>query len=84
MNIEQKVKDILFELSGETAIEQETRLQEELALDSLLMVTMLIEIEDVFEIELEESDLNPFDLNTVQDVVDMVAKYCGEEYEESC
>lgn len=84
MNIEQKVKDILFELSGETAIEQETSLQEELALDSLLMVTMLIEIEDVFEIELEESDLNPFDLNTVQDVVDMVAKYCGEEYEESC
>jgi len=56
-------------------------LQGDLALDSLMMVTMLIEIEDVFDIELEETDMNPFDLNTVQSVIDMVAKYCGDENE---
>lgn len=81
MNIEEKVKGILCELSGEESVENTSQLQEDLALDSLMMVTMLIEIEDVFGIELNESDMNPFDLITVQDVIDMVAKYCGDENE---
>ncbi len=76
MNTEEKVKDILFELSGEEEITGEMTLQGNLALDSLLMVTMLVEIEEVFGIELDESDMNPFDLTTVQDVVCMVEKYC--------
>ena len=41
------------------------------------MVTLLVEIEKTFGIELDEADMNPFDLTTVQDVVDMVGKYCG-------
>jgi len=81
MKIEEKVKGILSELSGEKSIENTFQLQGDLALDSLMMVTMLIEIEDVFDIELEETDMNPFDLNTVQSVIDMVAKYCGDENE---
>ncbi len=81
MNIEEKVKGILCELSGEESVENTSQLQEDLALDSLMMVTMLIEIEDVFGIKLNESDMNPFDLITVQDVIDMVAKYCGDENE---
>ena len=81
MNIEEKLKEILCELSGEESVENTSQLQEDLALDSLMMVTILIEIEDVFGIELNESDMNPFDLITVQDVIDMVAKYCGEENE---
>lgn len=81
MKIEEKVKDILCELSGEKTVENTSRLQEDLALDSLMMVTMLIEIEDVFDIELEETDMNPFDLNMVQNVIDLVAKYCGDTNE---
>lgn len=81
MNIEEKVKEILCELSGEDSIENTAALQEELALDSLMLVTLLIEIEEVFAIELDETDMNPFDLITVQDVVDMVAKYVGDEDE---
>ncbi len=81
MNVEKKVKGILCELSGEETIENSSTLQGDLALDSLMMVTMLVEIEEVFSIELDEADLNPFDLNTVQSVVEMVAKYCGDEYE---
>lgn len=77
MNIEEKVKGILCELSGEESVENEFSLQGDLALDSLMMVTMLIEIEEVFGIELDETDMNPFDLNTIQSVIDMVAKYCG-------
>ncbi len=81
MNIEKKVKNILSELSGEEGISNETTLQNDLALDSLSMVTLLVEIEDVFEIQLDEADMNPFDFETVQSVIDMVAKYVGDEYE---
>ena len=81
MNIETKVKEILYELSGEETIENTDHLQGDLALDSLMMVTMLVEIEETFEIELDEADMNPFDLGTVQNVIDMVAKYCGDENE---
>ena len=79
MKIDEKVKEILSELSGEKAVTSETTLQGDLVLDSLLMVALLVEIEEVFEIELDESDMNPFDLTTVQDVVDLVKKYCGGE-----
>ena len=81
MNIETKVKEILCELSGEETIENTDHLQGDLALDSLMMVTMLVEIEETFEIELDEADMNPFDLGTVQNVIDMVSKYCGDENE---
>lgn len=81
MNIETKVKEILYELSGEETIENTDHLQGDLALDSLMMVTMLVEIEATFAIELDEADMNPFDLGTVQNVIDMVAKYCSDENE---
>lgn len=77
MNIEEKVKAILSELSGEDTIDNTSALQNELALDSLMMVTLLMEIEDTFAVELDESDMNPFDLETVQSVIDLVMKYCG-------
>ena len=84
MNIEEKVKEILFELSGEEVIENDYYLQEQLVLDSLAMVALLIEIEETFEIEIDESDMNPFELSTVQNVIDLVAKYCGDENEKTC
>lgn len=79
MNIEGKVKGIISELCGEENIENSMRLQGELSLDSLLMVTLLIEIEEKFEITLGESDMNPFELTTVQSVIDLVKKYIDEE-----
>lgn len=75
MNVEEKVKEILCELCDEESVKNDSFLQDDLGLDSLLMVTMLVELEDAFDIELDESDMNPFDLNTVQNVIDMVAKY---------
>lgn len=76
MNTEEKIKGILSELSGEEVIDNDLKLQGDLALDSLLLVTLLVEIEESFEIELDEADMNPFDLTTVQSVIDMVEKYC--------
>ena len=59
-------------------IKNSARLQEDLALDSLSMVTLLIEIEEQLGIELDEKDMNPFELTDVQSVIDMVKKYGGE------
>lgn len=81
MNIKEKVKEILFELSGEEVVDLQTELQNDLSLDSLLMVTLLMELEEAFSIELDESDMNPFDLITVQDVVNLAEKYVGVENE---
>lgn len=78
MKPEKKIKSILSELSGEKRIKNSARLQENLALDSLSMVTLLIEIEEQFGIELDEKDMNPLELTDVQSVIDMVKKYGGE------
>ncbi len=82
MNIEKKVKEILSKLSGVETVVNEATLQGDLGLDSLYMIALLINIEETFEIELDESDMNPFDLKTVQDVINLIKKYCdGGNYE---
>ena len=81
MEIKEKVIEILNGLSSEENIEEAHLLQTDLALDSLAMVTMLLEIEEVFGIELEEADMNPFDLTSVSDVIRLVEKYCEVPYE---
>ncbi|MBE6761997.1 MAG: acyl carrier protein [Ruminococcaceae bacterium] len=83
MNTEEKIREILFELSGMEITDNNASLQEDLALDSLAMVMLLIEIEEAFGIELDESDMNPFELNTVQDVIVLVSKYLGDENEQT-
>ena len=77
MNIEEKVKEILFKLCGEEITDTEVELQADLALDSMMMVALLIEIEEEFSVELDESDMNPFDLVTVKNVIDLAEKYAG-------
>lgn len=77
MEILNKVIDIISELSGEENITPEQNLQHDFTLDSLHMVLLLIELEERFDIVLEESDMNPFDLNTVEDIVTLVKKYVG-------
>ncbi len=83
MMIFEKVTNILTELSGVEAVTLESKLQDDLTLDSLHMVMLLVELEDKFEIVLDESDMNPFNLVTVEDVVNLVGKYCGDSDEEN-
>ena len=83
MCIEQKVMELLSELSGLESIDDGASLHDDLALDSLAMVTLLIEIEETFGIVLDESDMNPFDLDSVQSVIELVRGYCEKDYEET-
>jgi acyl carrier protein len=82
MNVEQKVCGILLELTGKETVSPTDSLQADLALDSLSAVTLLLEIEDGFGIQLDESDMDLSKLNLVEDVITMVSGYvlkCGEE-----
>ena len=81
MNVQKRVFSIIRELSGATNIESDASLQLDISLDSLGMVTMLIMIEEEFKIELDESDMNPFELLTVGDVMSLVKKYVEAENE---
>ena len=77
MGIFDRVKVILYDLSGVETICLEHELQSDLGLDSLQMVTLLIMIEENFQIFLDESDMNPFDLIDVRHVVTLIEKYLG-------
>lgn len=62
----------------ETPPEKESRLKEDLGFDSLSIVQLIVEIEEMFAIEFEESDLDPQELETVEDVYALVARYAKE------
>ena len=78
MNVKEKVLSILTELSGSDEISENSSLMTDIHLDSLGMVTLLVELEDTFGITLDESDMNPFDLITAADVILLVEKYGGD------
>lgn len=83
MEIKSKVYEIISEICGKDEIELKDSLKGDLGFDSLRMVTLLLKIEERFNIELEETDMNPFDLKTVEDVWALAEKYTGENYEKS-
>lgn len=73
--IKKQVIEIVEELSLMTIQDTDVTLTGDLSMDSLRMVMLLVTLEDTFEIELDESDMNPFSLITVQDVINLVQKY---------
>lgn len=81
METQERVFDIIRELSGVENVELNASLQDDISLDSLGMVTLLIMIEDELKIELDEADMNPFDLLTVDNVVTLVKKYTEANHE---
>ena len=72
-----RVIERLKSMSGLENIGENDRLQVDIALDSLEMVLLLVELEDTLGVELDESDMNPFDLSTVADLVRLAERYCG-------
>ena len=77
--IKSHVTEILEDICAIEVTDETATLQNDLQMDSLHMVMLLVMIEDTFEIELDESDMNPFVLLTVEDVVALVNQYVQEE-----
>ena len=79
MEITNKVAVLLSDLCGVEKICPDHILQDDLGFDSLQMVTLLVVLEDTFDIVLDESDMNPFSLIIVRDVIELVEKYLEEK-----
>lgn len=71
---EKKIIEILTGLGAEN-ITPASALRDDLGLDSLQMVNLLIALEDIFQIELEETDIDPASLLTVEDIISLAEKY---------
>lgn len=76
--IQSEVVRILREFCGldDKPIEGHFRLQEELGLDSVQLLSLALEVENTFQIMLDESAESP--PRTVHDVVDLVAQRLAE------
>ena len=79
--VEQDVITLINDIAPTEVKEKSNLLQNDLGVDSLGLIMLLTMIEDTFEIELDESDMNPFALQTVRDVIDLVAKYVVDQAE---
>lgn len=75
MNILQTVTEVIIETTGGENIVAEQKLKEDIGLDSLSLVAVIVGLEERFEIEFKESDLDPSKLLTVSDLVSLVEKY---------
>ena len=73
--MEKEVFALLTDLCGSEIIDTSQSLIGDLSFDSLRMVTLLIMLEDTFGFELDQSDMNPFLLITVNDVLNLVKRY---------
>ncbi|MBO5280421.1 MAG: acyl carrier protein [Clostridia bacterium] len=78
MNLKEKVIDMLKNLSGQPDIREEDSLANDLGIDSLGMVTLLVALEEMLSAELEETDMDPFALATVEDVIALAERYAHE------
>lgn len=76
--IKESIYKILSDLSGMEVNESQSKLVDDIGFDSLMLVTMLLEIEEKLDIELDESDMNPYDLITAGDVIAMAERYTGD------
>lgn len=72
MDIKQKVIDLVADIFGllSDAVKPEDNFVKDLGLDSLDARELLLTLEDQFEIDIEDEDLET--LNTVQDLIDYI------------
>lgn len=73
--MKEKVNEILKKKSFCEDITPDLKLREDLGFDSLNMVELMVELEDKFNIEIEESDLDPAALLIVSQIYVLVEKY---------
>ena len=78
MELSQTVIDAIRQVCGAEDIRDKDLLREDLGMDSLGMVTLLVLLEDAFNVEFDESDMDPFDIQTVEDVFELVQRYADE------
>lgn len=79
LQLDETAVNILRNLSGIEDIRMGHTLAGDLGLNSLHMVSMLLELESALDITLDESDLNPYDLEKVEDLCRLASRYVETE-----
>lgn len=74
MNIFDGIKEVIEEINGCNDIGLESDLKVDLGLDSLSLVSVIVELENKFNIAFDDSDLDPGVILKVQDLVSLVEK----------
>lgn len=77
--MKERITAILSELTCCENISPDSLLREDLMLDSFSMVSLLIELENEFDVFFDESDLDFSELTTVRDVFSLVERYEDEK-----
>lgn len=72
--MKEKLMEILKELKPEVNFQQETALIDEAILDSFDLVSLVGEINDVFEIEISFDDIEPENFNSVAGMLELIEK----------
>ncbi len=75
LGLNKRVFCLLSELSSVEVIDPSKALISDIGLDSFGLVTLLLRLEEEFDICFDESDMNPYDLTNVGDVIELVKKY---------
>lgn len=73
--MKKSVSEIIKQKGYSAEIIPKLKLKEDLGLDSLDMVELIVELEEQYNIEIDESDLDPAELQTLGQVHDLVEKY---------
>ena len=74
-NTKAVINSILTEKRFSDTIAADMKLSEDLGFDSLSLVELIVDLEDRFDIEIDESDLDPSQLKTVAQIYSLVDKY---------
>lgn len=69
------INSILTEKKFTDVIIPDMSLSEDLGFDSLSLVELIVDLEDRFDIEIDESDLDPGHIKTVGQIYSLVDKY---------
>lgn len=70
-----KLNGVFLQMCGAVEIKPDDLLREDLGFDSLMLVTLIVLLEDEFQIVFMAADLDPFALTTVQDVEELIQRY---------
>lgn len=78
--VHEKMTEIVRALVSDDSIEvnENTNLLKNLGFDSILFVQLLIKVEDTFDIEIEDEDLDISVISQVGEFEKVIAKYLGE------
>ena len=73
LKITKEVIDLAYDIALVEVLEEDDL--KEFGIDSITLVSLIVEIEMKYNITFSDDDLNPNNLTTVKNIVDMMEKY---------